>query len=93
MRLALCEMFRVLEPARCCIVVVGPSTMRGQTIKTHELLGDIGNEIGFETVDIAERKLDRDRRMLPVAFRRNHNSQIESRMHEEYIVGFFKPLR
>jgi len=93
MRLALCEMFRVLEPGRCCIVVVGPSTMRGQTIKTHELLGDIGNGIGFETVDMAKRKLDRDRRMLPVAFRRNHNSQIESRMHEEYIIGLFKPLR
>jgi hypothetical protein len=93
MRLALSEMFRVLEPGRCCIVVVGPSTMRGQTIKTHELLGDVGNDIGFQTVDIAERKLDRDRRMLPVAFRRNHNSQIESRMHEEYIVGLFKPLR
>jgi hypothetical protein len=91
MRLALYEMFRVLEPGRCCIVVVGPSTMRGQTIKTHELLGDIGSEIGFATVEIAERKLDRNRRMLPMAFRRNHNSQIESRMHEEYIIGFFKP--
>jgi DNA modification methylase len=93
MRLALSEMFRVLEPGRCCIVVVGPSTMRGQAIKTHELLGDIGNDIGFQTVDIAERKLDRDRRMLPVALRRNHNSQIESRMHEEYIVGLLKPRR
>jgi hypothetical protein len=92
MRLAFYEMFRVLEAGRCCIVVVGPSTMRGQTIKTHELLGDMASEIGFDTVDIAERKLDRDRRMLPVAFRRNHNSQIESRMHEEYIVGLFKPL-
>ncbi|OFV93513.1 MAG: hypothetical protein A3F68_06260 [Acidobacteria bacterium RIFCSPLOWO2_12_FULL_54_10] len=93
MRLALGEMVRVLEPGRCCIVVVGPSTMRGQTIKTHELLSDIGNEVGFETLDIAERKLDRNRRMLPAAFRRNHNSQIESRMHEEYIIGFLKPLR
>ncbi|MGD0920352.1 MAG: DNA methyltransferase [Terriglobia bacterium] len=91
MRLALCEMFRVLEPGRCCIVVVGPSTMRGQTIKTHELLADTGKQIGFDTVDIAQRKLDRNRRMLPMAFRRNHNSQIESRMHEEYIIGFFKP--
>lgn len=91
MRLALYEMFRVLEPGRCCIVVVGPSTMRGQTIKTHELLGDIGSEIGFATVETAERKLDRNRRMLPMAFRRNHNSQIESRIHEEYIIGFFKP--
>ncbi len=92
MRPALCEMFRVLEPGRCCVVVVGPSTMRGQTIRTHELLADVGNQIGFETVDIAERKLDRDRRMLPVAFRRNHNSQIESRMHEEYIIGLLKPV-
>lgn len=92
MQLALCEMFRTLEPGRCCIVVVGPSTMRGQMIKTHELLADVGRQIGFEAVDIAERKLDRNRRMLPVAFRRNHNSQIESRMHEEYIIGFLKPV-
>jgi DNA modification methylase len=91
MRLVLGEMLRVLEPGRCCIVVVGPSTMRGQTISTHELLADIGNEIGFETVDIARRKLDRNRRMLPAAVRRNHNSQIESRMHEEYIIGLLKP--
>ena len=92
MRLALGEMVRVLEPGHCCIVVVGPSTMRGQTIKTHELLSDIGNQVGFETLDIAERKLDRNRRMLPAAFRRNHNSQIEDRMHEEYIIGLLKPI-
>ena len=91
MRLALCELFRVLEPGRCCVVVVGPSTMRGQTINTHELLADIGKQIGFEVVDIAQRKLDRNRRMLPMAFRRNQNSQIESRMHEEYLIGLFKP--
>ena len=91
MRLALREMFRVLEPARCCIIVVGPSTMRGQTIKTQEHLAAIADQIGFETVDIGQRKLDRNRRMLPVTFRRNHNSQIESRMHEEYIIGLFKP--
>jgi hypothetical protein len=65
--------------------------MRGQAIRTHEHLSDIGNNVGFETVEIAERKLDRDRRMLPAAFRRNHSSQIESRMHEEYIIGFVKP--
>jgi hypothetical protein len=93
MRLALGEMVRVLEPGRCCIVVVGPSTMRGQTIKTQELLSDIGNQVGFETLKIAERKLDRNRRMLPAAFRRNHNSQIENRMHEEYVIGLLKPLR
>lgn len=92
MRRALCEMLRVLEPGRCCIVVVGPSTMRQQTIKTHELLADVSNQIGFETVNIAERKLDRNRRMLPAAFRRNHKSQIESRMHEEYIIGLLKPV-
>jgi hypothetical protein len=67
--------------------------MRGQTIKTQELLNDIGNQVGFETLDIAERKLDRNRRMLPAAFRRNHNSQIENRMHEEYVIGLLKPLR
>lgn len=91
MRLVLKEMFRILEHGRCCIVVVGPSTIRGQLIKTHTLLSDIADTIGFRTAEIAERKLDRNRRMLPAAFRRNNNSQIESRMHNEFILGFLKP--
>lgn len=90
---ALAEMFRVLEEGRCCIVVVGPSTIRGELIKTHKLLSDIAEAIGFRTVEIAERKLDRNRRMLPAGFRRNNHSQIESRMHEEFILGFLKPTR
>jgi len=93
MRFAMHEMLRVLEPGRCCVIVVGPSTMRGHVIKTHDLLSQIADEIGFSTVEIAQRKLDRNRRMLPAAFRRNHNSQIESRMHEEYIIGLMKPSR
>lgn len=91
MMLALSEMFRVLEHGRCCIIVVGPSTTRGQLIKTHILLSDIAETIGFRTVEIAERKLDRNRRMLPAAFQRNNHSQIESRMHKEFILGFLKP--
>ncbi len=92
MTLAINEMFRVLEGGRCCIIVVGPSTIRGQLIKTHSLLADIAETIGFRTVEIAERKLDRNRRMLPAGFHRNNDSQIESRMHKEYILGFLKPV-
>lgn len=92
MRLALNEMFRVLDRGRCCIVVVGPSTIRGQLIKTHSLLSDIAEVLGFRTVEIAERKLDRNRRMLPAGFLRNNHSQIESRMHKEFILGFLKPV-
>lgn len=91
MRLALKGMFRVLGERRCCILVVGPSTIRGQLIKTHALLAHIAETIGFRTVEIAERNLDRNRRMLPAAFRRNNNSQIETRMHKEFILGFLKP--
>ncbi len=91
MRAGLEEMYRVLESNRCCIVVVGPSTIRGQVVRTHALLADIAESVGFRTVEIAERRLDRNRRMLPAAFRRNNNSQIENRMHNEFILGFQKP--
>jgi hypothetical protein len=38
------------------------------------------------------RQIDRDRRMLPVSAKQRPDSQIEKRMMEEYIIGFYKPL-
>jgi DNA modification methylase len=88
----LAEMARVLKPGKAAIVVVGPSTMRGIDTRTDVCLGEIGKRVGFELVRIAVRRLDRDKRMMPA--RRTHSSpssQIEERMHEEYVIGFLKP--
>jgi len=88
----LAEMVRVLKPGKAAIIVVGSSTMRGIDTKTDVCLGEIGKQVGFELTGIAARKLDRDKRMMPA--RRVHSlnpSQIEERMHEEYVIGFLKP--
>jgi len=88
----LAEMTRVLKPGKAAIVVVGSSTMRGIDTRADICLGEIGKRVGFELIRIAARKLDRDKRMMPA--RRTHSStrsQIEERMHEEYVIGFLKP--
>jgi len=85
------EMFRVLRPEKSAIVVVGSSIMRGRDTETAECLAHIGRAIGFQVPPIGVRHLDRDRRMLPAGNDRNHDSQIQQRMHEEYVIGFYKP--
>jgi len=86
----LTEMARVLKPGKAAIVVVGSSTMRGMGTRTDVCLGEIGKQVGFELIRIAVRRLDRDRRMMP-ARRTEIRSQIEERMHEEYVIGFLNP--
>jgi len=90
MRSVLQEMLRVLRPDATAAVVVGTSTMRGLNVQTHLCLAEIASAIGFELVHIAERKLDRDRRMMPARFG-SKSSQIEQRMHHEYVIGLLKP--
>lgn len=85
------EMFRVLKPDKAAIVVVGSSVMRGIDTRTHTCLSEIGEAIGFEVPEIGVRHLDRNRRMMP-ARKGKKQSQIEERMHEEYVIGFYKPL-
>jgi DNA modification methylase len=85
------EMLRVLRPGKAAIVVVGSSVMRGRDTETHTCLADIGRAIGFEIPKIGVRHLDRNRRMLPAGFEPDLESQIQQRMHEEYVVGFYKP--
>jgi len=85
------EMLRVLKPGRAAIVVVGSSTMRGRDTKTHVCLADIGRAIGFQVPKIGIRHLDRNRRMMPAGFKIDSKSQIQQRMHEEYVIGFYKP--
>jgi DNA modification methylase len=90
MTAALSEMYRVLKPGKTAIVVVGTSVLRGVDTQTHVCLGEIGQGIGFELVGIGVRQLDRDKRMMPARWNKQKNTQIESRMHEEYIIAFLK---
>jgi hypothetical protein len=55
-------------------------------------LADIGHAIGFNVPKIGVRYLDRDRRMMPAASKVDSKSQIQQRMHEEYVIGFYKPI-
>ena len=89
MNLVLREMLRVLKPGRAAVVVVGPSTIRGATLDTHEHLATLASHQGFKVVGVARRHLDRNRRMMPVRFDHN-NSGIERRIHEEHVIGLLK---
>ena len=85
------EMYRVLKPGKAAIVVVGNSVMRGKDTKTQHCLADMGQDIGFKVPKIGVRRLDRNKRMLPAGVKADINSQIQQRMHEEYVIGFYKP--
>ncbi|NOX89312.1 MAG: site-specific DNA-methyltransferase, partial [Calditrichaeota bacterium] len=91
MKKSLKEMYRVLKPGKVAIVVIGNSTMKGIDTETHKCLEEIGNSIGFIVPYIGIRQLDRNKRMLPASKKKDLNSQIQKRMHEEYVIGFYKP--
>ena len=83
------EMKRVLKPGRAAIMVIGTSTMRGMDVETHLCLVELSRRQGFQVVGIKERKLDRNRRMMPARFK-SKVSSIENRMHQEYILALLK---
>ena len=87
------EMHRVLKPGKAAIVVVGSSVMRGRDTETGYCLADIGRAIGFEVPAIGVRNLDRNRRMLPASTTLSQASQIQQRMHQEYVIGYTKPAK
>ncbi len=84
------EMRRVLKNGRAAIVVVGTSVLRGVDVETHKGIASIGESVGFDLVGIGVRRLDRDRRMMPARWGRQSQSQIEKRMHQEYVIGMVK---
>lgn len=91
MQRVLAEMYRVLKPGKAAIVVVGNSVMRGRDTQTQNCLAEIGKSLGFEVPKIGLRKLDRNKRMMPAGTTVDKNSQIQQRMHTEYVIGFYKP--
>ena len=58
--------------------------------KTQLCLAEIGEHQGFEMVHIGEWNIDRNKRMLPTSHFKK-TSRIETRMHNEYVLGFWKP--
>lgn len=91
MKRSLGEMQRILKPGKAAIVVVGSSLMKGVDTETHLCLSEIGKSVGFLEPFIGIRQLDRNKRMLPASKIKNKTSQIQQRMHEEYVIGFYKP--
>ena len=89
----LCEMYRVLCTGRAAIMVVGTSLMRGVDTRVQHCVGAIASRIGFDLVGVGVRNLDRDRRMMPARWQKDSSSQIEQRMHKEYVIAFLKPDR
>jgi DNA modification methylase len=90
MQAVISEMFRVLKPGKACAIVVASSVLCGIDVETHHCLAEIGQIEGFELVEIGERVIHRDSRMLPTS-KNKSGSQIEARMHNEFIIGLLKP--
>jgi DNA modification methylase len=88
---SLSEAFRVIKPGKAGIFVVGNSTMRGIDTQTDTCLAEIGESVGFRVPKMGIRNLDRNRRMMPAGNNVDLDSQIQQRMHQEFVIGFFKP--
>ena len=86
------ELHRVLKPGKAAIIVVADSNLKGVNTETNLCLAEIGKTIGFDVPKIGVRRIDRNKRMLPASFGEKSSSQIQQRMHEEYLIGFYKPL-
>ena len=84
------EMRRVLKRNAAAVIVVGSSVLRGMDVETHNCLAAIGEEAGLELAGIGVRHLDRDRRMMPARWDKGAHTQIEKRMHDEFVIGLVK---
>ncbi len=90
MKQSLKEMLRVLKPDKAAVVVVGSSSMRETDTETGKCIAEIGEQTGFKLIKIGVRDLDRNKRMLPAGNQINLKSQIQQRMHQEYVIGLYK---
>lgn len=67
----LAEVGRVLKLEKYGVIVVGPSNIRGIPVPTHEAIAELGENVTgrgwkLECEGILLRRLDRDKRQLPV---------------------------
>ena len=88
----LAEVRRVLRPGRGAVFVVGNSVIRGVDLRIADCFAELGERVGLCVAGVGVRRIDRDRRMLPVSAKQRPDSQIEKRMMEEHVIGFYKPL-
>ena len=95
MRCVLSEIGRVLKPNRYAAIVIGPSTMKGHRIPTAELLSSIAEDLDAPLClsGTIQRRIDRDRRLLPASRGGPTKSIIEQRMYDESIICLSKPGR
>ena len=91
MKAVILEMKRVLKNGRPAVIVVGSSKLRGLDVETHKGLAAIGESVDLVLAGIGTRRLDRDKRMMPARWGQQQQSQIEERMHDEYVIGLVKP--
>ena len=91
MKAVILEIQRVLKNGRPAVIVVGSSKLRGLDVETHKGLAAIGESAGLILAGIGNRRLDRDKRMMPARWGQQRQSQIEERMHNEYVIGLVKP--
>ena len=91
MAAVLAEIRRVLKPGGASVIIVGTSKLRGIDVETHLGLAALGETVGLKLAGIGVRRLDRNRRMLPARWGHQAQSQIEERIHEEYVIGLVKP--
>ena len=89
MKAVIGEMHRVLKRGRPAVIVVGSSKLRGLDVETHKGLAAIGEDVGLTLAGTSARLLDRDKRMMPARWA-GLQSQIEERMHKEYVIGLVK---
>ena len=83
------ELARVLRPNSAAVMIVAPSQIRGVLVATHIAMAQALEIAGMKHVATAERKLDRNRRVMPA---RNHTGNgIENRMKTEYVIGAVNP--
>ena len=80
----------VLKPNKHAIIVVATSIVDGIDVLTQECIIELAEKVGMQTENIDVRDIDRNKRMMPVSNILNKNSQIESRMHTEYVLDFKK---
>ena len=90
MATVIAEMKRVLKRGGAAVIVVATSNLRGIDVQTHRGLASIGESAGFDLAGIGVRRLDRDKRMMPARWGNQQSSQIEARMHDEYVIGLVK---
>ena len=90
MATVIAEMKRVLKKGGTSVIVVATSNLRSIDVQTHKALASIGESAGFDIAGIGVRRLDRDKRMMPARWGNQQGSQIEARMHDEYVIGLVK---